>query len=307
MTEETIFAAALEKETAGELRAFLDEACAGDADLHARVEALLKASADAGSFFEHPPAGLVATVDADLDGTPPSAGDSKNISLPELEPCTTPGRIGKLGPYEIIEVIGQGGFGLVLRAFDTKLHRIVAVKVLSRELAENPMAVTRFLREAKRMAAVVHDHVVTIHVIEDSAKPPYLVMQFIEGQSLQQRIERGGALRPAEILRIGMQIAEGLAAAHKHGVIHRDVKPGNILLENGVERVKIADFGLARAADDVDITRSGQITGTPQYMSPEQAQGEPVDQRSDLFSLRPPDLAEFALAPSLDWRAVLRR
>ena len=167
---------------------------------------------------------------------------------------------------------------------DTKLNRIVAVKVLAPELAANPNARRRFLREAQAAAAVSHPHVVTIHAVDED-KLPYLVMECIVGQSLQEKLDRGGALRLTEILRIGRQVAEGLAAAHHQGLIHRDIKPANILLENGVERVKITDFGLARAADDVAITRTGEVSGTPQYMSPEQARGEPVDQRSDLFSL----------------------
>ena len=110
-------------------------------------------------------------------------------------------------------------------------------------------------------------------------------MQYIAGRSLQERIDRDGPLRVEEILRIGMQTAAGLAAAHAQGLVHRDVKPSNILLENGVERVKITDFGLARAVDDASLTQSGVVAGTPQYMSPEQARGESVDHRADLFSL----------------------
>src|SRR5439155_23413203 len=152
-------------------------------------------------------------------------------------------------------------------------------------LAANAKAVKRFLGEATTGAAVHHDHVVTIHAVDDSHQPPYLVMEFIEGQTLQQKIEREGALELKHILRIGSQAAAGLAAAHKTGLIHRDVKPGNILLENGVERVKISDFGLARAADDVEMTRQGMIAGTPQYMSPEEAIGGQIDLRRDLISL----------------------
>jgi WD40 repeat protein len=121
--------------------------------------------------------------------------------------------------------------------------------------------------------------------VEDAGSLPYIVMQYVDGTSLQDRIERTGPLQLAEILRIGVQSARGLAAAHAQGLVHRDVKPANILLENGVERVKITDFGLARAAADAVLTQSGVIAGTPQYMSPEQARGETVDQRSDLFSL----------------------
>src|SRR2546421_4632414 len=109
-------------------------------------------------------------------------------------------------------------------------------------------------------------------------------MAFIPGQSLQQRIDQSGPLELKEVLRIGMQTASGLAAAHAQGLVHRDIKPANILLENGIERVKITDFGLARASDDARFTQSGVVTGTPQYMSPEQAGGQAVDHRADLFS-----------------------
>jgi uncharacterized protein (TIGR03067 family) len=185
----------------------------------------------------------------------------------------------------VLEVVGRGGMGVVLRAFDEKLHRVVALKVMAREIAGSAPARKRFSREAKAAAAVVHDHIVPIHAIEEAGPVPYLVMQFIEGQSLQQKIDEEGSLELKEILRIGMQIASGLAAAHKQGLVHRDIKPANILLENGVQRVKITDFGLARAVDDASVSQSGVVAGTPQYMSPEQADGQPVDHHSDLFSL----------------------
>ena len=135
---------------------------------------------------------------------------------------------------------------------------------------------------------------------------PYLVMQYIPGRSLQERLDASGPLEVKEILRIGTQAARALAAAHAQGVVHRDIKPANILLENCIERVKLTDFGLARAIDDASLTQSGVIAGTPQYMAPEQARGEPVDARSDLFALgavlyamaggRPPFRADSAMA-----------
>ena len=132
---------------------------------------------------------------------------------------------------------------------------------------------------------MVHDHVVAIHAVDAWKGLPYLVMPFIPGQSLQERVDRDGPMDLKEVLRIGIQTAQGLESAHAQGLVHRDVKPSNILLENGVERVKLTDFGLARAVDDASLTQSGVVAGTPQYMSPEQARGEPVDHRSDLFSL----------------------
>ena len=157
--------------------------------------------------------------------------------------------------------------------------------MLTPALASSTVARRRFEREARAAAAVCHEHVVTIHAVDEDAGHPYLVMQYVAGQSLQEKLNRNGALGVKEILRIGMQVASGLAAAHKEGLIHRDIKPANLLLEKGIERVKITDFGLARAIDDASITDSGMILGTPYYMSPEQARGEPVDHRTDLFSL----------------------
>lgn len=173
----------------------------------------------------------------------------------------------------------------MLKGFDPELNRFVAIKVLDPNLAHSAAGRRRFAREAKAAASVVHDHVVAIHAVDRVGELPYLVMAYVHGKSLQERLDRAGALDVIEIVRIGMQTAAGLAAAHAQGLVHRDIKPANILLENGVERVKITDFGLARAADDASISHSGIVAGTPQFMSPEQARGEAVDHRSDLFSL----------------------
>src|SRR5206468_9303841 len=150
---------------------------------------------------------------------------------------------------------------------------------------QSSLAKKRFTREAQAAAAIVHPNVLAIHQVQSSARLPFLVMPFVAGESLAQRLAARGTLDLKEILRIGMQAAEGLAAAHEQGLIHRDVKPANILLEKGVERAVLTDFGLARAADDVTLTRWGIIAGTPEYMSPEQAGGETIDHRSDLFGL----------------------
>ncbi|QDT30790.1 serine/threonine-protein kinase [Thalassoglobus polymorphus] len=268
---EGVFLTALAKSTPEECEAFLKEACGDNAERRQRIDALLRAYNDAGSFLETPPQGVPTSLDP--------------LSFDFLEPTEDPGLLGTLGPYEIYEVIGRGGMGIVFRARDPKLNRVVAVKVLAPELAANPNAKRRFVREAQAAAAVSHPHVVTIHAVDEDEKIPYLVMECVVGQSLQQKLDKVGSLRLTEVLRISKQVAEGLAAAHKQGLIHRDIKPANILLENGVERVKITDFGLARAVDDVSVTRTGEVAGSPQFMSPEQAMGQRVDQRSDLFSL----------------------
>lgn len=196
-----------------------------------------------------------------------------------------PEMLGRLGRYEIERVIGAGGMGIVVKGHDTELNRPVAIKLLAPHLAAVGAARQRFSREARAAAAVVHEHVVPIHDVQSDDASPYLVMQFVSGESLQSRLDRTGPLELVEILRIGMQAASGLAAAHSHGLVHRDVKPANILLEEGVERAYLSDFGLARAVDDASITHTGVLAGTPQYMSPEQVRGGKVDVRSDLFAL----------------------
>jgi serine/threonine protein kinase len=223
-----------------------------------------------------------------------------------LAPTDDPEMLGRLGPYEIKGLVGQGGMGLVLKAYDRALQRTVAIKVLSPHLATNPTARRRFAREAQAAAAVAHEHVIAIHAVAEASGLPYLVMPYMPGQSLQQRLDEVGPLAPVEVLRISSQIAAGLAAAHAQGLVHRDIKPANILLEQGIERVAITDFGLARAIDDASLTRTGVLAGTPAYMSPEQARGEAVDHRADLFSLgsvmyamcagRPPFRAESTVA-----------
>jgi hypothetical protein len=290
MTVDAIFAQALAKSTPAERTAYLDEACAEDLTMRQRVEKLLQAHEAAGDFLGKPaiqcaaealagPAGVEATQ-AEAPG---DDGDPEPLDF--LASSDKPDSLGRLGHYEVFEVIGRGGMGIVLRAFDEKLHRVVAIKVMAAQLATNATARKRFTREAQAAAAVTHDHIVTIHAVEETNGVPYLVMQFVSGMSLQQRLDSSGPLELREIVRIGMQTAAGLAAAHAHGLIHRDIKPANILLENGVERVKVTDFGLARAVADASLTQSGVVAGTPHYMSPEQARGEAVDQRTDLFSL----------------------
>ena len=202
-----------------------------------------------------------------------------------LEPSDDTAMLGRLGEYEICEVIGRGGMGVVLKGFQKELHRYVAVKVLAPHLASSGAARRRFAREAQATAAIVNPHVMAIHSVNANAKLPYLVMPFVACESLQQRLDQHGPLDVKDVLRIGMQAALGLAAAHAQGLVHRDVKPANILLETNVDRVMLTDFGLARAVDDATLTRTGIIAGTPQYMSPEQANGDAVDHRSDLFSL----------------------
>ena len=205
-----------------------------------------------------------------------------------LSEPTHPEMLGRIGRYDVERLIGSGGMGLVFKAHDSELNRPVAVKLLAPYLSGNGSARKRFAREARAAAAVVDEHVVAIHNVESDDDPenaPFLVMKYIAGGSLQQRLDREGPLELCEVLRIGMHTARGLAAAHSQGLIHRDIKPSNILLDEGVERALLTDFGLARAEDDACLTRSGFQPGTPHYMSPEQIRGEAIDGRSDLFGL----------------------
>lgn len=286
MTEETIFAAALEQADPAARSAYLEEACAGDDALRRRVEGLLAAHAKAGDFLEQPASAPATESTVRMEGsvTPLPASASRPDGLPPLQPSTYPDSLGRLGHYEILGEVGRGAFGIVLKAHDTVLQRVVAIKVPAAELSTSGAARQRFLEEARRGASIRHEHVVAIHAVEETPVP-FLVMDFIDGPTLQDKIRKDGPLPPAEVLRIGTQIAEGLAASHRQGLIHRDIKPANILLENGIQAVRITDFGLARAYDDASQSRSGVLAGTPEYMSPEQAEGLPLDPRSDLFSL----------------------
>lgn len=229
---------------------------------------------------------LSATVLFPPDGRHADAPGG-DLKLDFLQPAEKPGHLGRLAQFDILRVLGRGGMGVVLHAYDPSLDRDVAIKVIDPQLANNEVARQRFCREARAAAAVTHDNLVAVHQVNEDEPSglPYLVMQLVNGESLEQRLKRVGTLSPAEVARLGMQAAAGLAAAHAGGLIHRDIKPANILLESPADRVKLTDFGLARAAEDVKLTRTGFVAGSPLYMAPEQARGEEVDPRADLFSL----------------------
>jgi serine/threonine protein kinase len=177
--------------------------------------------------------------------------------------------------------------GVVFRAEDSHLRRLVALKVLLPSLAASPEFQRRFLREARLSAAIEHEHIVTVYQVGQDRGVPFLAMQLLRGETLEDRLERAdGPLPLAEVLRVGREMAEGLAAAHDQGLVHRDIKPANVWLEEGRGRVRILDFGLARGGEaDAQFTQAGAVIGTPAYMAPEQASGEAVDARCDLFSL----------------------
>jgi WD40 repeat protein len=214
---------------------------------------------------------------------PSSAGEHCCDFLAPPQDC---GELGRLGPFRVLGLLGKGGMGLVFRAEDPRLVRPVALKVLKPGLAASDSARRRFLREAQIAAAIEDDNIVAVYHVDEDRGIPFLAMPLLKGETLADRLDRGFPLPVRELVRIGREIAQGLAAAHERGLIHRDVKPGNIWLEANTGRVKLLDFGLARSMDrESRMTAIGAVVGTPNYMAPEQAKGEDADARSDLFSL----------------------
>ncbi len=245
---------------------FLRKVCGGDDELCAEVEALLKA-ADSG--------------DALLDGSPLSSIAERALAL-------RPG--DKLGNFEIVAMLGGGGMGEVYRARDLRLKREVAIKTLPAGFSNNRERVARFEREARAASALNHPNIVTVYDIGQEGGVAFIVSELVEGETLATLLERG-PLPLRKLIEVGSQICDGLAAAHAAGVVHRDLKPGNIML-NRDGRVKVLDFGLARQdrvlgaeSSTMEVSHPGVIFGTPGYMSPEQVRGESTDARSDIFSL----------------------
>jgi len=196
-----------------------------------------------------------------------------------------------LGNYRLIEKIGQGGMGEVWKAEDTRLGRTVAIKILPQAVAADAQAIARMKREARTAAQIYHPNIATIHAFEEAGDRIFIVMEYVEGEPLTQLIRRG-PVAEADVCRIGRSVADALAEAHEKGIIHRDIKPDNIMVKGA--RVKVLDFGIAKQVEQhgVDandpttvLTQQGMIIGTVFYMSPEQALGKPLDARTDLFSL----------------------
>jgi serine/threonine protein kinase len=279
-----------------------------------RESTLAPLAVDAREPYQHPQ-GTDKAVDfadaASVDEARANEAGDTTKTYDFLGPAQGPLELGRLGHYQVRKVLGSGGMGVVFQAYDADLQRLVALKTTLPAAAEHPSAKQRFLREARATAAIKHDHIVTIYHVGEDRGVAYLAMEFLEGESLDQRLRRQGRLPWREALRIARETAQGLAAAHKHGLIHRDIKPGNIWLESRSEgrgtrdetrpaahavvgprpsplpaRVKILDFGLVLpTADNANLTQSGAIVGTPAFMAPEQCRGQTVDARADLFSL----------------------
>ncbi len=253
--------------------AYLDEACRGDPDLRREVESLLAAFAAHGSDVRHVLGQLLLAPQAGVE-TPPL--DSK------LDPYRLTGQT--ISHYQVLEKLGGGGMGVVYKALDEKLDRTVALKFLPPHLSMDAESKARFIHEAKAASALDHANICTIYDIDETEQGQlFIAMAFYQGETLKAKIAR----RPfplEEALAYAIQVADGLSRAHDAGIVHRDVKPANVMITDR-GRVKIVDFGLAKVAGQTQLTQAGTTLGTVAYMSPEQARGEVVDARTDIWSL----------------------
>jgi len=271
-----IFDAAL-AETPGNRAAFLQSNCGDDSAIRSEVERLLAAHESASAFLE-----------------PPSHGSDRfALSGSQISGTEAPLTGQKISHYEIVAKLGEGGMGIVYRAFDTQLLRPVALKVLSHNALADPESNRRFLREARAASALNHPNIAHVYEVGEADGTRFIVMEHIEGRTLAATI-REGPLDFARVLDLGVQAADALAEAHERGIIHRDVKPSNVMITPRGQ-LKILDFGLAKINSkpahqeasfiDRSLTRPGIVMGTTRYMSPEQVLGHDVDQRTDIFSL----------------------
>ena len=269
--------AALERE-AGQRGAFLLQACGGDDELRREVESLLAQEKPADRFLES----------SDAEHAVKQLGKGRGDGAEKL--------IGKrLGSYQIVSLVGAGGMGEVYRARDTRLDRTVAIKVLPERLAERAELRERFEREARTIASLNHPHICTLYDVGREGGTDYLVMEYVEGETLAERLKKG-SLPVEQVLRYAIEIADALDKAHRKGITHRDLKPGNIMLTKS--GAKLLDFGLAKLrpgsnqgtrfselpTEKSDVTATGTILGTLQYMAPEQLEGKEADARTDIFA-----------------------
>lgn len=284
MNDHQIFAEARRHTVPATREAYLTRACEGDSTRVRRIQRLLTMANTSVPLLDSEPLSLLGELSVELDsGSGGQRVDVSALVLRQLEPADD-GSLGRLAHYRILSVVGQGGFGVVLKALDEKLQRSVAIKVLSPVLSAEREHQERFLREARSVAAIRHENVVQIYAVEEYPVP-YIVMEFVEGPTLHQRLTDDGPMTSEQMVRIAKQIALGLDAAHSKNIVHRDIKPANILLDDAADdRVVLTDFGLAFSSADVSLSQTGQLIGTPAYMAPEQITGGVVDCRTDLFS-----------------------
>src|SRR5439155_21323475 len=240
-----------------------------DGQLRSEREALLAAHADAGAFLVSPTRG----------DSGERAGETGSAVFEQLQRALA-------GRFSLERELGRGGMAIVYLARDVALDRPVALKLLPPRLATDPDYRERFLREARTAAGLSHPNIVPIHLVEERDGLVYFVMAFVEGESLGQRVRRAGPLKPADVARLVQEVAWALAYAHGRGVIHRDIKPDNILIDKGSGRALVGDFGIARVTGTKTMSQRGKVLGTLAYMSPEQASAESaIDGRADLYSL----------------------
>ena len=270
---EKLYHSVLDREPA-QRDGFLQEACAGDKALHEEVQSLLSHEGEARNLFKAPALQAIAQEMAKDSADSTVVAESKASS-----------KIGQtVSHYRILEKLGEGGMGVVYKAQDVRLERLVALKFLLPHLRPDEEEKVRFIREAKAASALDHPNIGTIHEIADTDDGQmFIVMAYYEGETLKQKIERG-PLPIKEALDYAVQVAEGLSKAHAAGIVHRDIKPANVIVTDRGQ-VKIVDFGLAKVTEQTHLTKTGTTVGTVAYMSPEQARGERVDHRTDLWSL----------------------
>jgi serine/threonine protein kinase len=274
---ESIFHAVLQADESRRA-AVLEDSCAGDESLRREIESLLAHHKNAAGFIETP-AFMTASSERAPQRQPQSTPAAASIPAGKV-----------IGQYRVIEPIGGGGMGVVYKAEDTKLGRLVALKFLPHEVATDAAAVERFQREARAASALNHPNICTIYDIEEYGGQQFIAMEYLDGRTLKDHI-LGRALESDEIARVGIQIAEALAAAHSKRIVHRDIKPGNVVITSS-GLAKVLDFGLAKLiADGADslptqsITATHTVSGTLPYMSPEQLRGREVDHRTDICAL----------------------
>lgn len=229
----------------------------------------------------HTQDGVTSTSRPSMSNNPASAALISHLITPSDDP-QTPGRFDN---YLFLKVLGQGGMAIVVQAIEPVLERIVAIKILLPHLASDPTARARFLSEAKAIAKIEHANVLGIHRVAEHRETPYLVMPCVNGMTVAELIQKHGPVSADRVVDIAIQICDALDAAHSAGIIHRDIKPGNLLIDAETGSVKVSDFGLAQAVTTPSLTQTGFIAGTPQFMSPEQAEGKTVDVRTDVYSL----------------------
>jgi serine/threonine protein kinase len=231
------------------------------------------------------PFGDPASTQVDSRSPRPRISEAESLLANFLDPPRRERDAGTFQGWPILGLIGTGGMAVVLHGYDERLKRDVAIKVIRPEFAGQRQAVSRFAREARMAAQVRHDNAVVVYAVEDQPPAPYLIMEYLQGGTLKNRLRRG-RLPEAECIELTLQIAAGLEAAHALGLLHRDIKPSNIGFRRAHGPAVLMDFGLARTLSDTDpITEHGSLVGTPSYMSPEQVQMHPLDVRSDLFSV----------------------